>query len=128
MDYRSIASVPDDDQRALRWVEEGAAIPQTQVKTQENLVKLHKRGRMLVASYEAIRYQKLDLFSVTLRQIGAHINRMHLEDAIEVLLNGDGNDNPAEAFTVGTDPIGGTAAPSPTMSWWTSGASLSPMR
>ncbi len=109
MDYRSIASVPDDDQRALRWVEEGAAIPQTQVKTQENLVKLHKRGRMLVASYEAIRYQKLDLFSVTLRQIGAHINRMHLEDAIEVLLNGDGNDNPAEAFTVGTDPIGGTA-------------------
>lgn len=109
MDYRSIASVPDDDQKALRWVEEGAAIPQTQVKTQENLVKLHKRGRMLVASYEAIRYQKLDLFSVTLRQIGAHINRMHLEDAIEVLLNGDGNDNPAEAFTVGTEPIGGTA-------------------
>ena len=85
MDYRSIASVPDDDQRALRWVEEGAAIPQTQVKTQENLVKLHKRGRMLVASYEAIRYQKLDLFSVTLRQIGAHINRMHLEDAIRII-------------------------------------------
>ena len=109
MDYRSIASVPEDDQKALRRVEEGAAIPQTQVKTQENLVKLHKRGRMLVASYEAIRYQKLDLFSVTLRQIGAHINRMHLEDAIDVLLNGDGNENPAQAFTVGTEPIGGTA-------------------
>ena len=108
MDYRSIASVPDDDQKALRWVEEGASIPQTQVKTQENLVKLHKRWRMLVASYEAIRYQKLDLFSVTLRQIGAHINRMHLEDAIEVLLNGDGNDNAAAVFTIGTSPISGT--------------------
>ena len=108
MDYRSIASVPDDDQRALRWVEEGAAIPQTQVKTQENLVKLHKRGRMLVASYEAIRYQKLDLFSVTLRQIGAHINRMHLEDAIEVLRNGDGNQNAAQQYTIGTKPITGT--------------------
>ncbi len=34
---------------------------------------LHKRGRMLVASYEAIRFQRLDLFSVTLRQIGAYI-------------------------------------------------------
>ena len=101
MDYRSIASVPEDDQKALRRVEEGAEIPQTQVKTQENLVK--------VASYEAIRYQKLDLFSVTLRQIGAHINRMHLEDAIDVLLNGDGNENPAQAFTVGTEPIGGTS-------------------
>ena len=109
MDYRSIASVPDDDQKALRRVEEGTAIPQTAVKTQENLVKLHKRGRMLVASYEAIRYQKLDLFSVTLRQIGAHINRMHLEDAIDVLLHGDGNDNPAQAFTVGSEPIGGSA-------------------
>ena len=109
MDYRSIASVPEDDQKALRYVEEGATIPQTQVKTQENLVKLHKRGRMLVASYEAIRYQKLDLFSVTLRQIGAHINRMHLEDAIDVLLNGDGNGNPAQAYTVGSAPIGGAA-------------------
>ena len=109
MDYRSIASVPEDDQKALRYVEEGATIPQTQVKTQENLVKLHKRGRMLVASYEAIRYQKLDLFSVTLRQIGAHINRMHLEDAIDVLLHGDGNENPAKEYTVGSDPIGGTS-------------------
>ncbi len=109
MDYRSIASVPEDDQKALRYVEEGATIPQTQVKTQENLVKLHKRGRMLVASYEAIRYQKLDLFSVTLRQIGAHINRMHLEDAIDVLLHGDGNENPAKEYTVGSDPIGGSS-------------------
>ena len=109
MDYRSIASVPEDDQKALRHVEEGATIPQTQVKTQENLVKLHKRGRMLVASYEAIRYQKLDLFSVTLRQIGAHINRMHLEDAIDVLLHGDGNENPAKEYTVGSDPIGGSS-------------------
>lgn len=31
---------------------------------------------MLVASYEAIRFQKLDLFSVTLRQIGAYIQTM----------------------------------------------------
>jgi len=94
MDYRSIASVPEDE-KVLRRVEEGAKIPTTTVKTQNNLVQLHKRGRVLVASYEAIRYQKLDLFSVTLRQIGAHINRMHLEDAVDVIFNGDGNDNPA---------------------------------
>ena len=107
LDYRSIASVPGAE-KELRRVEEGAAIPATTVKTQENLVKLHKRGRMLVASYEAIRYQKLDLFSVTLRQIGAHINRMLLQDAIDVLENGDGNDNAATGYTIGTTPIGGT--------------------
>ena len=109
MDYRTIASVPTDDDKALRRVEEGAVLPTTAIRTQENLVKLHKRGRMLVASYEAIRFQRLDLFSVTLRQIGAYIGRMHLQDAIEVLRNGDGNDNAAESFAVGTSPISGTA-------------------
>ena len=82
MDYRSIYSVPTEDDKSLRRVEEGAAIPQTEVKVRENLVRLHKRGRMLVASYEAVRFQKLDLFSVMLRQIGSQIMRMHLEDAI----------------------------------------------
>ena len=107
MDYRSIASVPGDEEKALKRVEEGAVIPETHVRSQENLVRLHKRGRMLVASYEAIRFQRLDLFSVTLRQIGAYIGRMHLEDAINVIVNGDGNSNPASAYAVGTSPISG---------------------
>ena len=109
MDYRSIASVPTEAEKKLLRVEEGAEIPQTTIRTQENLVRLHKRGRMLVASYEAIRFQRLDLFSVTLRQIGAYIGRMHLEDAIKVLCDGDGNDNAAAVFQVGTDPISGSA-------------------
>ena len=109
MDYRSITSVPTESEKELKRVEEGAALPQTSVRTQSNLVKLHKRGRMLVASYEAIRFQRLDLFSITLRQIGSHIARMHLEDAINVIINGDGNENPAQSLTVGTSPIGGTS-------------------
>ena len=109
MDYRSIASVTSEDDKTLKLVDEGGELPQTVMKTQENLVKLHKRGRMLVASYEAIRFQRLDLFSVTLRQIGAHIARMHVEDAIGVIMNGDGNNNAAEALTVGTSPISGSA-------------------
>ena len=109
MDYRSIAAIPTEEQKTLKRVEEGAEIPKTQIRTQENLVRLHKRGRMLVASYEAIRFQRLDLFSVTLRQIGAYIGRMHLEDAIKVLCDGDGNKNPAQVFSVGTKPISGTA-------------------
>ena len=100
MDYRSIASVPTEEEKKLVQVEEGAAIPETSVRTQENLVKLRKRGRMLVASYEAIRFQRLDLFSVTLRQIGAYIGKMHLQDAIQVLMEGDGNQNPAETVSL----------------------------
>ena len=108
MDYRSIASTPTEEEKKLKRVEEGAQIPQTTIHTQENLVRLHKRGRMLVAPYEAIRFQRLDLFAVTLRQIGAYMGRMHLEDAVKVLKDGDGNSNAAKVYEVGSNPVGGT--------------------
>ncbi len=89
MDYRSVVSAPSDDDKQLKPVAEGAYLPQTTIKTSGQLVKLQKRGRMLVASYEAIKFQKLDLFTVTLRQIGAHIAREQVKDAVNVLINGD---------------------------------------
>ena len=95
LDYRSVASVPSGDDKELKDVAEGAFIPETKVTTQENLIKLHKRGRMLVASYEAVRFQKLDLFTITLKQIGAYIARTQFADAVGVLINGDGNGNAA---------------------------------
>ena len=109
MDYRSIYSEADEDSVGGKFIAEGARIPATQVKTKENLISLTKRGRMLVASYEAVRFQKLDLFSVMLRQIGSYIQKMQLADAVDVLVNGDGNDNAAQVFTVGSSPISGSA-------------------
>ena len=109
MDYRSIYSEADDDALGLRSLAEGAAIPATKVKTKEHLISLTKRGRMLVASYEAVRFQKLDLFGVMLRQIGSYIQKMQLADAVDVLVNGDGNDNPAVVYEAGEDPISGSA-------------------
>ena len=108
MDYRSIYSIATDDEKALKDVAEGAAISQTQVKTKEHLVSLTKRGRMLVASYEALRFQKLDLFGVMLRQIGSHIQKQQVADAVKVLLDGDGNSNAATKLTIGTAPMSGT--------------------
>ena len=109
MDYRSIYSVPEEADKELKNVEEGAAIPTTEVKTKEHLVSLKKRGRMLVASYEAIRFQKLDLFGVMLRQIGAYMQKQLLTDAVDVLKEGDGNENAAAIYQVGTSPISGTS-------------------
>lgn len=109
MDYRSIYSVPTESEKELKDVAEGASIPATSIRSKENLINLHKRGRMLVASYEALRFQKLDMFSVMLRQIGGYINKMHLSDAVEVIENGDGNNNSATLYSIGTSPISGTA-------------------
>ena len=99
MDYRSIYSVPTDDDKMLKDVAEGATIPETEVKTKEHLVSLSKRGRMLVASYEAIRFQKLDLFTT--------MRRCSIPSA--------------------PPPVPAPRAPWPTTSWWRSGASLIPI-
>ena len=109
LDYRSIYSTPTEEDKKLKTMGEGAEIPTTEITTKENLVVLSKRGRMLVASYEALRFQKLDLFGVMLRQIGAYIQQQQLAEAVEVILVGDGNDNAAVQYTVGTEPISGTA-------------------
>ncbi len=98
LDYRSITSVPTEEEKELKDVAEGAVIPKTNIHTNENLVKLHKRGRMLVASYEALRFQRLDLFTVTLKQIGAYIARQQMKDAVRTLTEGDGNNNAAEVI------------------------------
>lgn len=120
MDYRTITSTPGEDDKSLKIVNEGAVIPQTVVKTQENLVKLHKRGRMLVSSYEALRFQRLDLFTVTLKQIGAYIARAQLKDAVSVLLEGDGNDNACQGVS---SAVSGTVTYNDLLSLW---AAVSP--
>lgn len=122
MDYRSITSTPSEDEKSLKPVAEGAYIPQTNIRTQDSLVKLNKYGRMLVSSYEAIRFQRIDLFSVTLRQIGAYIARSQLKDAVDVIINGDGNSNPSNSFNVATSD---TVEYSDLVSLW---AKLSPYR
>jgi hypothetical protein len=43
-----------------------------------------------------------------MRQIGAHIQKQQMADAVSVLLGGDGNENPATIYTVGSSPISGT--------------------
>ncbi|MDL2288700.1 phage major capsid protein [Oscillospiraceae bacterium OttesenSCG-928-F05] len=101
LDYRTIrtASAPSDAVTA-----EGAALPEIGIRTDDNLVALKKRGQLLTASYESIRYQRLDLFSVALRQIGSHIMQMHLKDAVAALDDAD-----ITAYAVGDSTIGGTA-------------------
>ena len=78
-------------------------------------MRLRKRGRSLVASYEAVRFQRLDLFTVTLRQIGAYIARTQLADAIDTIVGGDGNNNPAPDSSVASS---GNITYSDLVSFW----------
>lgn len=98
-DYRSLISDMNDDAKKLVEVAEGTQIPETTISVQANLIKLKKYGRMLSASYEALRFQKIDLFTITLRQIGAHIARTQFDDAVSTIVFGDGNIEPLEPIS-----------------------------
>lgn len=95
MDYRNLITKASGEELELKEVAEGAKIPETTISLSENLVKLKKRGRLLSASYEALRFQRLDLFTVALKQIGSYIAVSQLKDAVKVLIEGDGNSNAA---------------------------------
>ncbi|MCL2068814.1 MAG: phage major capsid protein [Oscillospiraceae bacterium] len=89
LDYRSITTELDDD--LSDTIGEGEKIPETKILLNDYLIRLVKRGRILSTSYEAIRFQRSDVVTVALGQIGAHIAKARMRDAVEVLINGTGN-------------------------------------
>ena len=86
LDYRTINPEGGDWQAAA--VAEGAQLPTATLRTSSGLVKLYKRGQVLSSSYEALRLQRLDLFTVALAQIGAGIAAAQMNDAVNALING----------------------------------------
>lgn len=87
LDYRSIECLESEKVTDGRdFINEGTHIPETVIKTNSNLTQLHKVGRSLVASYEALKSQRLDLFTVSLGQIGNYIANCEVMQAINTLL------------------------------------------
>lgn len=67
---------------------QGAALPETSVKEAASALTLSKFGRLITASYEAVRMQKLDVFAVTLRAIGKKLADAMVKNAVSVLKTG----------------------------------------
>ena len=104
LDYRTI-TVEGEETAPLKAVAQGAQLPATTIRVNDGLVKLRKRGRTLMTSYEALRFQKLDLLTVALRQIGASMAASQMLDAVDALLNGDGS-KPGVTCVTGTPNYG----------------------
>lgn len=84
-DYRSIEANQTPKDYALDKVAEGGSITEMQIKSKDKLTKLQKYGKMITASYEAIKFQKLDLFALTLKRIGECISINQFTSALEVI-------------------------------------------
>ena len=107
--YKSIYMDTDESQKQLKRVSEGSKFPVVTLKTKEQEVNVFKFGVEMDTTYEAIRRKKIDIFAIALRQIASQIAVDQMQELINVLINGDGNNNAALSYTVGDATIKGTA-------------------
>lgn len=77
-----------DDSADYTTAEQAETLPAATVKESASATVLAKYGRLINASYEAIRQQRLDVFGVMLRSIGVKLAASVAKKAIEVLSAG----------------------------------------
>lgn len=85
----------------LRTVGEGAAIPESEITYGDRTVKLDKKGRGVIASYEVIRRMSVDMLRVHLMRIGERLGRNLDARLATVLYSGDSSGSTA-ATTLNT--------------------------
>ena len=77
------------EEEELRTVAEGAAIPESAITYGDRVVRLDKKGRGVLASYEVIRRMSVDMLRVHLRRMGERLGRNLDARLAAVLVNGD---------------------------------------
>lgn len=80
-------------------VSEGADLPKAVLKIGDSSIRLYKYGRAIEATYESMRNQSVDLFARHLAYIANDVANQEFEKGLDVLINGDGNNNAAEVNT-----------------------------
>lgn len=86
---------PTQSKLSLRPIGDGAEIPQLAVTEQTHSLPIHDYGLALKVSYKALRYRTSAQFKVLLWYIGYRLAADRLAMIVDVLQNGDGNNNAA---------------------------------
>jgi HK97 family phage major capsid protein len=98
--------VEDSAEEELRGVAEGAAIPESEIKYGDRVVRIDKKGRGVVASYEVIRRMSVDMLRVHLQRMGERLGRNLDTRIATVLVGGDSSGAGTAATTVNTATSG----------------------
>ena len=77
-----------DDSTAYDVCSQGKILPTATVTESSAATVLAKYGRLISASYESIRQQRLDVFGVMLRSVGVRLAAAVVKKAVEVLADG----------------------------------------
>lgn len=119
-DYRSLYIVDDlgTDAYRMKRVMEGARIPATTLVTGEHVLQIHKFGRMLRATYEQLRRQRVDriAFIISRMALQAQVDKVSI--VLNTVINGDGNANTSSVVLNQTALDPGSVAGTATLRAW----------
>jgi hypothetical protein len=88
--------VEDVDKVTFR-VGEAADIPVILLKNADKTININKYGRMIKASYEALRYMPIDLLAFAIQRIAIKVEAEKVDDILATIVSGDGNIGTAAA-------------------------------
>lgn len=119
-DYRSLYIVDDLNADAYRMkrVMEGAEIPATTLVSGEHTMQIHKFGRLLRATYEQLRRQRLDriAFIISRMALQAEVDKGAI--VLDTVVNGDGNANTSSTVVALTALDAAATAGTLTLKGW----------
>ena len=93
--YRTFYVDDQPEKQKKKRVTEAAELPRVKITGREQVVKIYKFGRAIEASYEVLRRMKIDMLALHLRRIAMQVAKDKVEEILNVIINGDGNDNAA---------------------------------
>lgn len=76
-------------------VVEGADLPHFKLTGGDHTIRLHKYGGVLEVTYEQLRRQRIDMVALHIARIAVQAESDKVSDALDVIVNGDGNANTA---------------------------------
>lgn len=116
--FRSIFMTGSVAQTRLARVSEGAELPRFKLTTSERTVRQYKYGAILEATYEQLRRIPLDLLAMHIQRMAVQAETDKVTDAMDVIVNGDGNSGTAATNYNLTTLDGAAVAGTLTLKGW----------
>ena len=94
----------EKNKKALKYrrIAEGGNIPVATLKLGEVAIKIYKYGIGIKATYEVLRRTTIDMFRKQMELVSVQASYDEVGAVIDVILNGDGNTNPAASYNATT--------------------------
>ncbi len=100
--YRTYYVEDQPEASRKKRVTEAAELPRAKIVGKEHMVRIYKFGRAIEASYETIRRMQIDMLALHVRRIAMQVAKDKVDEILNVIKDGDGNDNAATVYKLST--------------------------